>query len=484
MFRAPKTARSLVLSAGLLLAAAPLNAQVSQGDLTVKLTQVATGLVSPVKMVPVPDDSGRLFIVDQPGQIRIMQDGVVLPAPFLDLTGEVVVVNPGYDERGLLGIAFHPNFAQNGRFFVRYSRPRAGNPGDPCLNDVRGCHEEVLAEFSVSRDDPNVANPAGTILFRVDKPQFNHNGGGIEFGPDGFLYFSLGDGGGANDGLADNPPSHGPFGNAQNINAFLGKMLRIDVDHGAPYTSPPDNPFVGADGLDEIWAYGLRHPYSFSFDSQTGEMWLPDVGQDHFEEVNVGHIGANYGWVIREGMHCFDPFNPTVPPADCDHAGMTEPLVEYDHTVGLAVVAGFVYRGEKFPGLVGKFFFGDFSTSFGMPDGHLFYMDADGDRSQIFRPRLGAHNDPLGKYIKGFGHDNNGEIYVMTSTVLGPSGASGTIYRVDKCPADWNGSGVINSQDFFDFLTDFFNGSADFNSDRTTNSQDFFDFLTAFFNGC
>ena len=460
--------------------------QVGEGDLTINLVPVATGLVSPVKMVHAGDGSGRLFIVEQNGFIKIMENGTVLPTPFLDLTSEIVTVNAGYDERGLLGLAFHPDYAKNGRFFVRYSKSRPGAEGEPCFGTPRGCHEEILAEYAVS-EDPNVANPAGTILFRIDKPQFNHNGGEVAFGPDGFLYFTLGDGGGANDGLADDPPSHGPMGNAQNLETPLGKVIRLDVDNGTPYAIPPDNPFVDGPGMDEIWAYGLRHPFSFSFDDReggTGELWLPDVGQDLFEEVNIGVAGANYGWPLREAAHCFDPFNPGTPPGSCDTTGLTEPFAEYDHTIGLAVVAGYVYRGSRFPGLEGKFFFGDFSTAFNAADGHLFYIDGAGDRSQILRPRIGEENAPLGLYVKGFGIDAEGEIYLLASTVLGPAGTGGRIFHVAKCPSDWSGEGLINSQDFFDFLTDFFKSNADFNADGVTNSQDFFDFLDLFFAGC
>ena len=219
-------------------------AQIPQGVITIELELVAGGLIAPVTGTHAGDGSDRLFIVDQAGFIRIVEGGVLLPAPFLDLTGSIVALNPFFDERGVLGLAFHPDYPGNGRFFVRYSAPRIGLPAEPCFGTSRGCHAEVLAEFSVS-GDPNVANPAGTVLFSVDEPQFNHDSGGLAFGPDGFLYFTLGDGGGAHDGLADVPPSHGPIGNGQDIFSTLGSILRIDVDGAAPYAIPPDNPFVG-----------------------------------------------------------------------------------------------------------------------------------------------------------------------------------------------------------------------------------------------
>jgi glucose/arabinose dehydrogenase len=293
-------------------------AEIPKGDITIELEIVASGLTAPVAVTHAPDRSGRLFIVDQAGQIRVVRDGDLLPTPFLDISAELPALNPFFDERGLLGLAFHPRYARNGRFFVRYSAPRTGDPGEPCFGTSRGCHEEILAEYSVSDDDPDVADPSSEkILFRVDEPQFNHDAGTVAFGPDEFLYFSLGDGGGANDGLTDTPPSHGPIGHGQNIETPLGAILRIDVDGppdpGLEYDIPGDNPFVGAPGVDEIYAYGMRNPYKFSFDDGPGgdgSLFVADVGQNLFEEVNIVEQGGNYGWVTKEGFSCFDPFNP------------------------------------------------------------------------------------------------------------------------------------------------------------------------------
>ena len=242
-----------LLGTVLLSGAVPAAAQIIDGGILIELETVASGLVSPVAVTHAGDGSGRLFIVEQTGQIRIVRDGALLPVQFLDIASLLPPLNPFFDERGLLGVAFHPGYASNGRFFVRYSGPRPGDPSEPCFGSSRGCHEEILAEYGVSTD-PNVADPVGTILFRVDEPQFNHDAGGVAFGPDGFLYFSLGDGGGANDGLADTPPSHGPIGHGQNIETALGAVLRIDVDSApqAPraYAIPPGNHFVGVAGLD------------------------------------------------------------------------------------------------------------------------------------------------------------------------------------------------------------------------------------------
>lgn len=412
-------------------------AQVVDGTITIQLTSVADGLTAPISVTHAGDGSGRLFIVDQVGSIRIVDDGLLLPAPFLDLAGTTVTVNPFFDERGALGIAFHPEYENNGRFFVRYSAPRDGAAGEPCFGTSRGCHAEVLAEFSVSAN-PNVANPAGTILFSADQPQFNHDGGGIAFGPDGYLYFTLGDGGGAHDGLADSPPSHGPIGNAQDIFNPLGAILRIDVDGGAPYAIPSDNPFVGAPGEDEIYAYGLRNPYRFSFDRETGELYLADVGQNLFEEINIIENGGNYGWVTREGFHCFDPADPLNPPAACAATGplgepLLDPIAEYDHGDGIAVIGGFVYRGNRFRELEGQYVFGDFSQTFFPAQGRLFYLDPD-NPAQISAFRIGDNDVQLGLYLLGIGEGEDGELYVATSENLGPGGTTGKVFRIERVP--------------------------------------------------
>jgi glucose/arabinose dehydrogenase len=430
-------------AAALLITTTNSFAEIPKGDITIELEIVASGLTAPVAVTHAADRSGRLFIVDQAGQIRIVHDGELLPTAFLDISAKLPALNPFFDERGLLGLAFHPRYAKNGRFFVRYSAPRTGDPGEPCFGTSRGCHEEVLAEYSVSGDDPDVADPSSEmILFRVDEPQFNHDAGTVAFGPDGFLYFSLGDGGGANDGLADTPPSHGPIGNGQNIETPLGAILRIDVDSppdpGLAYSIPGDNPFVGTPGADEIYAYGMRNPYRFSFDhgpGGDGRLFLTDVGQNLFEEVNVVERGGNYGWVIREGFQCFDPFNPMSPPATCPDTGplgepLLDPVAEYDHGDGIAVIGGFVYRGSAFPGLRGKYVFGDFSRDFFAPSGRLFWLDADGVLSDIFEFQLGAQNDPLDRFLLGFGEDERGEIYVLTSDMLGPTGSAGRVWHL------------------------------------------------------
>lgn len=434
-------ARAALLAAVILaFMTAPAGAAITKGPIAIRLEPVATGLVSPEHATHAGDGTNRLFIVDQAGRIRIIKNGALLPVPFLDLTAQIPALNAGFDERGLLGLAFHPDYASNGRFFVRYSVARPGAPGEPCFGTSRGCHEEVLAEFSVSAD-PDVANPAGTILFRVDKPQFNHNAGTVAFGPDGYLYFSLGDGGGANDGLADVPPSHGPIGNGQNIETALGSMLRIDVDGGAPFAIPPDNPFVGLPGLDLIYAYGLRNPFRFAFDSRPGgdgRLYMADVGQNLFEEIDIIEKGGNYGWVIKEGFACFDPFNPVVPKPTCADTGplgepLIDPIAAYSHEEGgISIIGGYVYRGARSPALTGNYLFGDFSSNFGAPRGRLYHLPGGGPEIREFVITPGDR--PYGRFLKGFGEDEAGEVYALGSTALGPVGSTGIVERIVALP--------------------------------------------------
>lgn len=427
------------------------SAEIPKGDIVIKLETVATGLTAPIYATHAGDGSGRLFIVEQSGQIRIVENDVLLPTPFLDIADKLPALNAFFDERGLLGLAFHPDYSTNGRFFIRYSVPRDGDLSEPCFGTSRGCHSAVLAEYSVSADNPDLADPASEIiLFTIEEPQFNHDAGNVAFGPDGFLYFTLGDGGGAHDGLADSPVSHGPIGNGQNIETALGSILRIDVDSppqaGLAYAIPSDNPFVGLPGVDEIYAYGMRNPYRFSFDDGPGgdgSLFLADVGQNLFEEINIVVKGGNYGWVVREGFHCFDPFNPLSPPLSCPDTGplgepLLDPIAEYSHPGsgfspegGITVIGGFVYRGSRSPSLVGKYVFGDFSGQFSVPSGRLYFLEepTPGDY-EIREFQIGADDLPYGLFLKGFGEDEDGDVYACGSTALAPVGESGVVERI------------------------------------------------------
>lgn len=388
---------------------------------------IASNLTSPTVLTHAGDGSGRLFVAEQTGRILIVTSNrTVLPAPFLDLTAKMTNLsvfgagghtkrglNPFYDERGLLGLAFHPAYAQNGRFFVYYSSPKTAPGVD---------HEGILEAYTVSTTNVNTADAAsGQVILRVDEPEFNHNGGCLAFGPDdGFLYVSLGDGGGAGD-------AHGAFGNGQNTNNLLGSILRIDVDGAPPYSIPPDNPFVGVPGADEIYAYGFRNPWKLSFDrGGSHDLLVADVGQALWEEVDRVIKGGNYGWRILEGRHAYDPAAAMA--AGVAIPSLLAPVHEYRHgPLGISIIGGFVYRGTRYPELDGCYVFGDFSTAFGAPDGALYYLSQ--TRPGIWQ-RFSFETPGgtrLGRYVKGIGEDEAGELYLLSSTNLGPSGVSADI---------------------------------------------------------
>lgn len=420
--------------------------------LTIAVDLVAQGLASPITIISADDRTGRLFIVDQTGTIRILtKSGVLLPTPFLDVSARMVALNPGFDERGLLGLAFHPNYRKDGRFFVYYSVPlRAGAPAG-------FDHTARIAEYHVS-GNPNVANPGSErVILEIDKPQFNHNGGTLAFGRDDLLYISIGDGGGADDdelGHVEDWYADNAGGNGQDTeHNLLGNILRIDIDRGSPYGIPRSNPFVGRRGLDEIYAYGLRNPYRMSFDMEDGRrLFAGDAGQGLWEEVSIIERGGNYGWNVREGTHCFDAENNRVSPANCPraeqapspHAGtpLRNPIIEYANSgntaapaatrLGVTVIGGHVYRGNRIDRLEGRYVFGDFSRSFFPPNGSLFA--ATPERHGLWTIReLTLANRPNGRlnhYVLGFGQDDRGEVYVGVRDVLGPTGTTGRVYRL------------------------------------------------------
>ncbi len=430
-----------------LLAAGLAAAQSPAGAPTVHLELVVDGLVSPLTL-HAPADDGRLFVIEQTGQIRVIQDGVLLAEPFLDLADRMVTVNPGYDERGLLGLAFHPDFATNGKFYVNYSAPlRNSAPGG-------WNHTAHLSEFTVSPNDPNRADPGSErVLFAIDEPQMNHNGGALAFGPDGYLYAAFGDGGAGNDVAAGHPP----LGSGQDVTILRGSLLRVDVngrDPGLPYAIPADNPLLdveldsslgywGTSPKPEIYLWGLRNPYRFTFDRQTGELWIPDVGQNLFEEVNVVTGPGNMGWNLNEGLHRFHPDDPNTVPTDAalTEGYMGEPLVapifEYtrervdpDDFIGITVIAGYVYRGAAFPALDGYYVFGDWGQSFGEPSGTLIVAEPRRDASGAVTGLVPGQITRLDEFIMGFGQGADGELYVLTTATTGPEGLTGKVYHV------------------------------------------------------
>jgi glucose/arabinose dehydrogenase len=398
--------------------------------LPIALDVVVSNLVAPTVLTHAGDGSGRLFVAEQTGQIRVLDaNRKLLSIPFLDLSGKMADLapigiggidtpglNPVYDERGLLGLAFHPGYKTNGRFFVYYTAPKTG--------ENINC-ETVLSEFRVSNTDPNLADVSSErVLLRVDQPEFNHNGGALVFGPDGYLYLGLGDGGGGGD-------VHPPIGNGQNLATLLGSIVRLDVDSATPYGIPSDNPFIQGGGLPEIYAYGFRNPWRVSFDrGGDRRLFVADVGQNLWEEINIVEKGHNYGWRIMEGNHVYDL--DLAIKLGIDVRSLAYPIHEYPHgSLGISVIGGYVYRGTAYPELVGKYVFGDFSTSFAQPDGALYYM-AESRPGILERFEMRPGGARLGRYVKGFGEDQSGELYLLSTTALGPSGTTGDIRLLRK----------------------------------------------------
>jgi glucose/arabinose dehydrogenase len=344
-----------------------------------RLLEVASGLSFPLYLTAPPGDLSRLFIVEKTGGIRIVKDGTLLPDPFVDISAEV---STG-DEQGLLGLAFPPDYASTGRFLVHYT-DTAGNTR--------------LSVFHVS-SNPDIADAASEqVILSADQPFANHNGGQIVFGPDGFLYMGLGDGGGAND----------PNGRGQDLSDLLGSILRIDVQSGTAYTVPPDNPFVGQQPAvrPEVWSYGLRNPWRFSFDRANGDLYIGDVGQEHEEEIDVATAvngagkGLNFGWSIMEGDQCLGG-------GQCDQTGLTLPTLQYPHPEGCSVAGGYVYRGSAIPALQGLYFYGDFCQRWV----HSFRY-ANGQATEVTDwPTLRPASS-----LTSFGEDAAGELYLLESS--------------------------------------------------------------------
>jgi len=428
-------ARVSMLSAiagGLLLATSTASAE----NVKITLEPYVTGLNAPLAMVQ-PDGDDRKFVIEQFGRVRVINaDGELEAQPFLDIRNLIVDQFSDFDERGLLGLAFHPEFKDNGRFYVAYS---GHLDFDADLGkEFWWDHTNTVAEFTVSANDPNVANPSSMrIITAIDWPQFNHNGHWIGFGPDNMLYISTGDGGYANDwGIGHNVTE----GNGQDMTTLLGKILRVDVDkseNGMNYGIPEDNPFVGNDDvLPEIYASGLRNPWRCSFDMGDGKMMCGDVQQNSYEEIDVVEKGGNYGWRAMEGTHCFDYTKPDEHPAVCDTADFIQPVMEYNNCTakpdgckGISVTGGYVYRGENSE-WDGKYIFGDWSQSFAQMKGQIF-IGSPGDDGSWSMSETDVSNMPGDRpYILAFAQDAGGEVYALTSITTGPVGGLDTIYKI------------------------------------------------------
>ncbi|HEX7929108.1 MAG TPA: PQQ-dependent sugar dehydrogenase [bacterium] len=414
-------------------------------ETAVTLQLVAEGVTQPVGMRESPDGSGRMFIVEQTGTIRILgKDGKLVADPFLDLRGKLVKQLGDFDERGLLSMAFHPNFKDNGKFYVYYDINVTKDAALPVK--LWWSHHAILAEFTAKG---NKADPASEReILRHDWPQFNHNGGDMHFGKDSMLYVSQGDGGFADDyGIGHNKVK----GNGQDLSTYMGKILRIDVNAPKGYAIPKDNPFVGKktkdkdvngkdvdlDAREEIWAYGFRNPWRFSFDmGGKNELFVADVQQNSYEEVDIVVKGGNYGWRIMEGDHCFDwRYANAHPAGSCSSKGLVAPIMVYNNCNkfpkdcrGLSVTGGYVYRGKN-KAWDGVYFFGDWSAQFGTKDGRIF-AGKKGANGKWTQDDVKVTNMKFSNYVLAFAQDLSGEVYVLSTESTGPTGAAGKIYRI------------------------------------------------------
>ncbi len=409
----------------------------SAGALDVKVEAFATGLQSPVDLKEVPDGSGRIFIMQQTGAIAVVNaDGTMRPEPFLDLRAKIPQLYVRFDERGTLGFAFHPNYKDNGKFYVYSSRDIVREKED-LLHEVFGHHTSYVSEFTVSKNPNGADIDSERVLMKIEQPQFNHNGGAMEFGPDGYLYIALGDGGFADDwGYGHNKK----IGNGQDLSSLLGKILRIDVDSksdGLEYGIPADNPFVKQKGArGEIFAYGFRNPWKMTFDTGGDhQLFVADVQQNSYEEVDIVTSGGNYGWRVMEANHCFDHLNPNDHLKSCDNAGMIAPIIEYNHCkkhkgkncFGVNVIGGAVYRGSH-KSWQGKYFFGDWSMTFGGQSGRLYAATKKGSKWSFERANVTNHD--FKTHILAVEQDLKGNVYALTSNSMGPFGSRDTVYKI------------------------------------------------------
>ena len=433
-----------------LVSGLPIAETINPSPIRVDLETIASGLTSPVDLIPDPQIPERLYIVDQAGTVLVIEQGQLQAEPFLDVTDRLVQplgilgsfdVND-FDERGFLGLALHPDFTdaeKSGYHKVyTYTSEPVGGPADFTIDlppdEIN--HQSVITEWQLAEDGLNIDPASARILLRIDQPQFNHNGGKIAFGPDDYLYIALGDGGGANDTSA----GHGDQGNGQNINTVHGSILRIDpvapeltpdsrdaAGANGAYRIPWDNYFVAIDGIDEIYAYGFRNPFRFSFDRLSGMLVVADVGQNLVEEVDIVRKGLNYGWNIKEGDFLFDPEGQEIG-LPFEDPGLIDPVAQYDHDDGISVIGGHMYYGTQIPELRALYVFGEFSRGFGEPDGRLFVADL--LTGKIEELLIGSDSRNLQLYVKGIGQDLAGEIYILASSALGPYGDAGVVLKL------------------------------------------------------
>ncbi|CAA9579968.1 MAG: hypothetical protein AVDCRST_MAG86-2662 [uncultured Truepera sp.] len=409
-------------------------ASAAQSPVTISTEVIAEGLVSPVQLTA-PEGDDRRFVVDRVGMIYILNaDDQRLETPFLNLSDKLVDLQEDFDERGLLGLAFHPNYAENGHFYVYYSSPLRESAPDNWDHTAR------VSEFTVLADKPNRADPnSERVLLEVDQPQFNHNGGALAFSPeDGYLYIALGDGGAADDVALGHPP----MGHGQDVTSLLGNVLRIDVDRGWPgYAVPQDNPLVDKEGHDEIYSWGWRNPWRMSFDRGGDHgLFVATNGQNLWEAVYEASEPGNYGWNLLEGTHCFDPKLPNESPENCARVGangepLQLPVIEYPHlanqgdsvVAGASVIGGYVYRGAAIPELTGRYVFGDWSSDFAEPKGQLLMATLTNTPGALWALEQIAQLDA---YVLGFGEDSSGELYALTTESTGPTGTTGKVHRI------------------------------------------------------
>jgi glucose/arabinose dehydrogenase len=406
----------------------------AQAQTKVKLEPLVTGVNTPLAMVQVPGEN-RMFVIEQFGRVRVIEDGKLLPEPLIDIRNKLPTLYSDFDERGLL--ALHPDFANNGKFYLAHSTPIDFQLD--LAKEFWWDHTNVIEEYQVTKDNPNIADPSSArLITSIDWPQFNHNGHWIGFGPDGMLYFSVGDGGYANDwGIGHNVTE----GNGQDSSVLHGKILRIDVNgstDGMPYAIPADNPFVGNPDIpDDIWATGFRNPWRCSFDTDDGRLFCGDVQQNSYEEVDIVEKGKNYGWRKMEANHCFDYVKPNDHPAECgDTSGFTGPIIEYNNCTaqpdgckGISVTGGYVYRGAT-DAWKGKYIFGDWSKNFGAMDGQIFIGSEGSDGKWTMEVAEVEGMDGATPYILAFAQDADGEVYALTSITTGPVGSLDTIYKI------------------------------------------------------